>query len=307
MKESDLSSSEKTSRIACNSSGPQRLVLRNQSNFGTPDPRTSDLKSSFVEHQCVTDSFRPEYLKLKRNSCLSQIQSTPKLSKSLQRNRFNVGTAIATNVIIDNKASLPKTSEHDPIPKNIVTEAILTPKLPAVRVMITYVQEFQSPKKYAAQLNNIANTLMKNNIEVVFDKREQRKRDASMAEWLDWNLEKSNFVLVCISPSYLKVVSSRCLEKSLTFSEKDEVHQAKYVYRRLQTEYIRAGSKNYRLLPILLSGTVEQHIPRWLLDTMIYEWPRNYKEIICRLYGVEPYLATEPGPIPVPVVHYYRT
>ena len=180
------------------------------------------------------------------------------------------------------------------------------PSEPRIRVLITYAQEDQYDKGHEATVDNIVKTLIKNGIEVSYDKLEQRQLDKSVSDWLDWSLENSNFILICISPSYLNVVNSATIDDAMNLSTKNGIRQTKYVYKRVQTEYIRNLSKNKRLLPVLVGKASEEHVPKWLGDTKIYEWPGNYKEIFYRLRNVEPYLAPPIGKMTYPYVHYYN-
>lgn len=65
------------------------------------------------------------------------------------------------------------------------------------------------------------------------------------------------FVLICISPSYRKMVEEECETSSIDRRTKERSLHTKYIYRRLHTEYINQGSKNFRYIPVLMSGADE--------------------------------------------------
>ena len=175
------------------------------------------------------------------------------------------------------------------------------------RVLITYAQEPQFPKQHEAQVDNIVNTLINNGIDVIYDKLEQRRRDWSVARWMDDGLKQSKYVVVCISPNYLKVIESSSTDDAITLSEKNGMRATNYINFRIQTEFIWNLARNYRLVPVLISGAGEKHIPEWLKGTVTFQWPSDFYKIICRLKGLEPYVAPPRGRPPIHHVHYYKS
>ena len=64
-------------------------------------------------------------------------------------------------------------------------------------------------------------------------------------------LFQSNFVLICISPNYKFVVDGQPPTNGV---QNENAINTQYIYRRIHAEYISQGSKNYRFIPVLVSG-----------------------------------------------------
>lgn len=169
-------------------------------------------------------------------------------------------------------------------------------------VFITYAEEQQNPafKRVVLQLTK---TLLSNGIQVRLDMLESTLMSMSVSSWLDDNIQKCDFVIVCVSPSYKAEVAQQDL---LETPDPHSLH-TRYIYSRLLTEYIQNGSRNYRFIPVLMGGATRRDLPSWFLDTNVYEWPQQYEAIIYRLFRKEKYIQPRVGPPPRCTVEAYGT
>ena len=67
---------------------------------------------------------------------------------------------------------------------------------------------------------------------------------------------QSDFVLICVSPSYRQVVDGQPLASGFDSPQNENAVNTQYIYRRIHAEYISCGSKNYRFIPVLVSGAL---------------------------------------------------
>ncbi|CAK8676772.1 unnamed protein product [Clavelina lepadiformis] len=170
---------------------------------------------------------------------------------------------------------------------------------PMKKVFITYANEDESHMRTIVQ---ISQTLLRNSIEVTVDVLEQKEKAESVSKWLDKNLQKCDFVLICVSPKYYEIV----LEDEPRQSDQQENNvNTRYIYRRIHNEYIHQGAINKRFIPVLVGTGKSSHVPGWLHDTKIFQWPDEYEDIIYRIFGQEKYIKPKPGQRPKYTIERY--
>uniref|UniRef100_H2YE11 SEFIR domain-containing protein n=1 Tax=Ciona savignyi TaxID=51511 RepID=H2YE11_CIOSA len=116
-----------------------------------------------------------------------------------------------------------------------------------IKVFITYAEA--KNKDHMRNVVQISQTLSHNHIKVKVDMLEERVQSVSVSEWLDTALDDSDFVLICVSPGYMQEIEGH--------TKKDNSLRAlntTYIYRRILSEYISQASRNYRFIPVILSG-----------------------------------------------------
>ena len=179
---------------------------------------------------------------------------------------------------------------------------LLTP--PPVRVLITYARE-PGLRDHLSTISCIVEFLLNNGIAVTYDLFEQRERMKGIADWLDESIAESNYILVCISPSYRKVVYCESPDDMQKVSNERDLLHTKYIHKRIRNEFIKMGSKNYRFVPVMVSGGQEKHIPPWLTDTIKFNWPSDFEDIIYWLYNIPRHVRPPRGPVPQFTVKMY--
>ena len=65
---------------------------------------------------------------------------------------------------------------------------------------------------------------------------------------------QADYVLVCISPGYRKLVESEGGSDELDEESYENSLHAKYIHTRIHSEYIVEGSRNRFIVPLLVSG-----------------------------------------------------
>ncbi|XP_031694846.1 adapter protein CIKS-like [Anarrhichthys ocellatus] len=105
--------------------------------------------------------------------------------------------------------------------------------------------------------------------------------------------EKEYLIIIIISPKYYDTVTA-----SPVGQNDERTFNTVYIHKQLQNEFIHNGSKNFRFIPIVFPGAKKCHVPNWLQNTHVYQWPLHRDDILRRLMRVEKYNPPPIGELP---------
>ncbi|XP_069744834.1 E3 ubiquitin ligase TRAF3IP2 [Narcine bancroftii] len=160
------------------------------------------------------------------------------------------------------------------------------------KVFVTYATDND---RHVGEVINFVALLIRNGFETQIDVFEHHFRSINKIDWMERYInDKGYLIIIVISPKYYEAVTSQ------NFDLKNDEHSLNsvFIYKQLQNEFIQNGSKNFRFVPIIFPGACRKHVPSWLLNTHVYNWPGQSQDILRRLMRLEKYNPPPVGELP---------
>uniref|UniRef100_V9KUF1 E3 ubiquitin ligase TRAF3IP2 n=1 Tax=Callorhinchus milii TaxID=7868 RepID=V9KUF1_CALMI len=160
------------------------------------------------------------------------------------------------------------------------------------KVFVTYATD---DDRHVEEVIKFVSLLITNGFETQIDVFEQHFRSINKIDWMERYInDKGYLIIIVISPKYHETVTSQ------SFQVKSDEHSlnAVFIYKQLQNEFIQNGSKNFRFVPVLFPGASMKHVPSWLQNTHVYNWPQQSQDILRRLMRLEKYNPPPVGALP---------
>ncbi|XP_066278681.1 E3 ubiquitin ligase TRAF3IP2-like [Branchiostoma lanceolatum] len=159
------------------------------------------------------------------------------------------------------------------------------------RVFITYSDDNRDHMK---EVLKMAYLLSDQGYVVDVDKFQRHFAAMDKIGWLEDKVENSDFIIVVCSKKY-----RRDVDGSGPGEDDDHGLNTRYINRAMQTVYLENKCINYKVIPVLFDGYPRDTCPRWLRNTVLYRWPRDVQDVMCRLRREERYKMPASGRPPI--------
>ncbi|CAG10363.1 unnamed protein product, partial [Tetraodon nigroviridis] len=93
--------------------------------------------------------------------------------------------------------------------------------------------------------------------------------------------QPSTLIIIAISPKYKEDVEGAGLDANSL--------RTKYIYTTMQNQFIHQGSLNFRFIPVCFPNASQKHVPGWLQNTHVYQWPEEMEDLLLGLRRMEKY------------------
>ncbi|KAK2826419.1 hypothetical protein Q5P01_020633 [Channa striata] len=141
----------------------------------------------------------------------------------------------------------------------------------------------------ALEMISFMDFLTKHGFHPAIDMFDNSVRCMDINKWKDSYLNNpSNLIIVAISPKYKADIEGSVVD--------NQGLHTKYIHSMMQNEFIQQGSLNFRFIPVLFISASQKHVPRWLQNTCVYQWPQDAEDLLLRLLRDERYV---PPTVPV--------
>ncbi|KAK7471747.1 hypothetical protein BaRGS_00035629, partial [Batillaria attramentaria] len=165
-----------------------------------------------------------------------------------------------------------------------------------IKVFVTYAND---SKHHSRQVLSLCNCLDRNGfsccVDVYSRHEDSEEQQKASRDWCGRKFKEADFILVCISPQYLREIEMADTSVSAAASaDSSGLLHAAHIYRLMQEEFQRTG-KCSRFVPLYFEGSSSGQGPSWLTRQLVYyHWPRQYKDLLWMLTKPEERIKQRP-------------
>lgn len=165
-----------------------------------------------------------------------------------------------------------------------------------IKVFVTYAND---SKQHSKQVLSLCNCLDRNGfsccVDVYSRHEDSSEQQQASREWCARKFKEADFILVCISPQYLREIeiSDTSPTAQINGSSSSGLLHAAYIYQLMLDEYQVSG-RCTRFVPLSFEGSCKGQGPGWLTGQLVYHWPRQYKDLLWMLTKPEERIKQRP-------------